>query len=422
MVAEPIRAAGGVVLRRRRDGVDELLIVHRVRYDDWVLPKGKLEQGETFAAAELREVAEETAVRGRLERYVGVASYESGGQPKIVRYWRMTVVSEDDFHANEEVRERAWLPVADALQRISYPLERAVVQAALEPVGWAHEFPLDSLPPSRVGFVREWASWIFFGGRSISRLLREYELAGHLGAGDYDAGWACLHAARRSMLRALDDEERLTRGQTLLLEADKLSGWRRDAMKIALAACAKDPPSAPSHVQLIAATEHRDAAADNTYHKIGLMADQLGLLFWIAIVPAVLVFLAVLLGRAIAPGHASDNPWSFQIVVAVIVLGVLGASFSAVQSIIGTKGDAIPERVGNKYVTLIRAWGGGTICALAGHALIASEVINVTIGRKGLAGALAIAFLFGYAGERPISRVAETLGGTSDDSGRKPAS
>ena len=85
-----IRAAGGVVRRRRADGGDEVVLVHRPAYDDWSLPKGKLEDGEREEDAALREVEEETGLQCRLERELATTRYrDARGRRKIVRYWRM---------------------------------------------------------------------------------------------------------------------------------------------------------------------------------------------------------------------------------------------------------------------------------------------------------------------------------------------
>jgi 8-oxo-dGTP diphosphatase len=118
-------AAGGVVLR---DG--ELAVVHRPRYDDWSLPKGKLEPGETFEQAALREVEEETGLHGRLVRELPSVEYEVRGRPKLVRYWLMSVVDDPGFTPNDEVDELRWLSPADAEALLTYDRDKGVVVAA----------------------------------------------------------------------------------------------------------------------------------------------------------------------------------------------------------------------------------------------------------------------------------------------------
>ena len=89
-----------------RDG--EVLLVHRPRYDDWTLPKGKLDPGETFEQAALREVEEETGVRCRLGRELPDVHYDNKDRPKLVRYWLMEVEGRG-FEPNDEVDEVRWL-------------------------------------------------------------------------------------------------------------------------------------------------------------------------------------------------------------------------------------------------------------------------------------------------------------------------
>jgi 8-oxo-dGTP diphosphatase len=121
-----VRAAGGLVVRDGR-----VLLVHRPRYDDWSLPKGKLEPGEAWLAAALREVEEETGVRARAGEELEPVRYtDPKGRQKTVRYWRMTPVHEADFEPNEEVDELAWLTQAEAAARLSYPHDRELLEAA----------------------------------------------------------------------------------------------------------------------------------------------------------------------------------------------------------------------------------------------------------------------------------------------------
>ncbi len=121
-MSDEIQAAGGVVV----DSDGAVLLVHRPRYDDWSLPKGHLESGEAFEQAALREVFEETGVRCELHEELEPARYEVNGRPKIVRWWRMSVVDETDDH-DDETDEVMWVSVADALTLLAYEHDRALV-------------------------------------------------------------------------------------------------------------------------------------------------------------------------------------------------------------------------------------------------------------------------------------------------------
>jgi len=103
-----VRAAGGLVVRHGADG-DEVLLVHRPRYDDWTYPKGKVDPGENDEDAARREVEEETGFRCALEAELPSTSYiDARGRPKVVRYWRMRVV-DGEFAENNEVDQIEWL-------------------------------------------------------------------------------------------------------------------------------------------------------------------------------------------------------------------------------------------------------------------------------------------------------------------------
>ena len=129
-----VRAAGCVVYRRAADGL-ELALVHRPRYDDWSLPKGKLDPGEDWEAAARREVLEEIGHSGPLGEELAPVRYEDRkGRDKVVRYWLMEA-TEGEFEPNHEVDELVWEPPPAALARLSYPTDRETVERALAVLG-----------------------------------------------------------------------------------------------------------------------------------------------------------------------------------------------------------------------------------------------------------------------------------------------
>ncbi len=126
-MTEQIRAAGGVVVRRH-DGQDEVLVVHRPRYDDWTFPKGKLKPGESDEQGALREVEEETGLRCRPGRELQTVSYvDRRGREKSVRYWEMAPLG-GKFAPNNEVDEVRWLPLEEADRALTYTRDRDLLE------------------------------------------------------------------------------------------------------------------------------------------------------------------------------------------------------------------------------------------------------------------------------------------------------
>jgi 8-oxo-dGTP diphosphatase len=119
-----VKAAGGVVLRDGR-----IALVHRPRYDDWSLPKGKLDPGEGWEECAVREVREETGLRCTLGRELSSTSYtDRKGRAKVVRYWLMEIAHDDGFTPDDEVDELRWVAPAEAAALLSYPHDAELIE------------------------------------------------------------------------------------------------------------------------------------------------------------------------------------------------------------------------------------------------------------------------------------------------------
>lgn len=145
---ELVRAAGGIIWRSQADGADgvvEVVIVHRPRYDDWSFPKGKNDPGEPDEECALREVLEETGFAVVLGPELPTVEYiDRRGSPKSVRYWTMTIASaagtgsetnagignidSAGFVANDEVDELRWVRQDRAALLLSYPADRLLLE------------------------------------------------------------------------------------------------------------------------------------------------------------------------------------------------------------------------------------------------------------------------------------------------------
>ena len=125
MAVRTVAAAGGVVWRVV-DGRVQIALIHRPRYDDWSLPKGKLEQGESELAAAVREVREELGARVAVSRRISRVRYVADSTRKSVAYWAMRYL-DGEFVANSEADAVEWLTAGKARKLLSYEVDRSVV-------------------------------------------------------------------------------------------------------------------------------------------------------------------------------------------------------------------------------------------------------------------------------------------------------
>ena len=127
-----ITAAGGVVVRQGADG-PEILIVHRPRYDDWTLPKGKANPSESSEATAVREVEEETGVRARIVWPLGKSRYEHENASKVVHWFAMRESRSTAFEPNDEVDTVRWVPLGEVGDVLSYEKDAEVVESVNAP-------------------------------------------------------------------------------------------------------------------------------------------------------------------------------------------------------------------------------------------------------------------------------------------------
>jgi len=131
-----IQAAGGLVWRKsgkRR----EVLVIHRTRYDDWVLPKGKVKPGERWEETARREVEEETGYHVEIVSFADVLFYYVDEKPKVVLFWNMqpnedSPTAERDSDSPDEGDIARWLSIKEAAKLITYEGEKALIQSVLK--------------------------------------------------------------------------------------------------------------------------------------------------------------------------------------------------------------------------------------------------------------------------------------------------
>jgi 8-oxo-dGTP diphosphatase len=126
MARTPVVAAGGIVLQQEQP--PRIAVVRLRKRNEWVLPKGKLDDGETPRVAAEREVNEETGHDVAVHEFLGTLVYDAGGRSKVVHYWRMEAIGGPVHKLMRDVKAVDWLPLADAVERLSHGYERAFLE------------------------------------------------------------------------------------------------------------------------------------------------------------------------------------------------------------------------------------------------------------------------------------------------------
>lgn len=396
---------------------EEVMIVYRTRYQDWTLPKGKLRDGESFPEAALREVEEETGCSCRLGTYLGVISYAYNGVPKVVMFWKMSVLEEKPMASSEEIGEALWLPAPAAIQRLTHAQEKSLLARV---VGSPRQMPLQSEPApepapepaAEAPSPRKRPSPEDKSTHSpLSRALEAFrvELAflerrsqqpdkswaaaasEHLNhsrscleGNDVEGGLQSLHAARRYSVLGLNPPELAARAQVLREEARKMSSWRSGAIQRLLAL----PDEKLTAARVADAMALRDEDSIDQYYTSRIAGDRLRTLLLVCGLGGVVLLPLMLVGgwpHALAP---------------VLLFGLLGSSACAAQSLIHGKSES---RAPNLYVMLAPVLFGA-VAALAGYALHQYLVFTFDPGQPHLNSLFALAFLFGCLGQSVLAR------------------
>lgn len=414
-----IKAAGGILQRSTPRG-EEVMVVYRKRHQDWTLPRGKVKDGESFQEAAMREVKEETGCSCKIGNYLGTISYSAEGVPKVVLFWKMSVISEDNGSRNQdEIGEALWLPVSAAIEKLTYTQEKTLLsrvgssmkEPALkaEPITPVESFSVAPLPMPGADSAK--------GNRAYTRLLRECEAfrvelgflerrsahannswaaAAHeqlnnvqrsLAASDIEGGWFCLHAAQRYAVYGMNHMELANRAQVLREEALKISSWRGDAIENLLITNG----GGLTAEQVADAMALRNEDSTNQYYKTRLTGDQLRiLLICSGVVAVALAPLMLLSGR-------------IPMVAAVLFFGLLGSTFCAAQALIFGR---VETRIANHFVTLTPVLFG-LVAGLAGYGIYEyMSALTFHSGERHISAVLGLAFLFGCLGQRLLARIA----------------
>lgn len=422
-----IKAAGGILQRSTPRG-DEVMVVYRKRHQDWTLPRGKVKDGESFQEAAMREVQDETGCSCRIGNYLGTISYSDNGVPKVVLFWKMTLVEEKGSRNNDQIGEALWLQMPAAIERLSHAQEKALLSRVgslpkQSELPAATAVPTQSYVASKVSHVAAVANPQIGKNLSIethrahSRLLRECEafrvelgflerrslrpdnfwaIAAHeqlnnvlrcLESDDIEGGWYGLHAAQRYAVFGMNQVELVNRAHVLREESLKINSWRAEAMESLLSG-PDDQLTAESVADAIAL---RNEDFSHQHFKAGIIGDRL----------RVLLIICGLAAMASAPFLLLAG--RIPMVAAVLFFGLIGSSICSAQSLIAGRNDA---DVSNVFITLTPVLFGA-LAGLGGYAIYEyMPSLTFHSGDRHISAVMGLAFLFGCLGQRLLAHLA----------------
>lgn len=409
MISTNVLKAAGGLLCRRRDGKTEIATVRRNRNGgDWSLPKGKIEAGESWEDAALREVAEEVGCAGRIVRRLPPISYPADNQPKVVVFFLMELQTDGDSGSGpvdkEEVAEVVWLEPGAAVESLTYQTERALVaevfavQVARTPhrrrsIPFLHDkrnIQIERLAGNLAACAaeiqaRKATAETDSNNKAVAWLagatdtLAEAERL--LAAGLRNQAWRHLSHARRALIYSYSEPEVAWERDRLLSEAkQKLSGWRRDSVIQILGKDNNKGDDKPNDFSprdaLYFARQILDEHFNNMWIKIDVRNVHLKVMGAIIFV-TLLAFLSLLhlpLGDSVSPFAEEATVFnSWRLSVLALVLGAMGAAFSSAINK-PNKNSKIPDALASFDILrpIVGATGGLVVAVI-----LQSNVLNI---------------------------------------------
>jgi 8-oxo-dGTP diphosphatase len=418
---EVIEAAGGIIERATSEG--PLVAVERCG-EEWGLPKGKRQAGESWQEIALRKVQKETGVALDIVDVAGATAYLAEGVPKIVLYWRMRAQrTAEPFVPNEQVAKLVWLTPAQAAERLTHREEADLVRRIFAHSGAnvtcstaglrapkLHRQRWQRLASAIIAYTdglrgrAKFSDKLAGGLTTIEPALNSARTA--LELGDIDRGWKCFHTAQQLEMLYLDTQQLNAAAMAIRAEADKLYGWRKQAVD-KLLTIKEGENHEPERV--LQAALIRDEHYDNEAYKDDLRRNN-NLRFAVVLFLVVAALLGLSwLGYLPSPTQSTEP----AMLLSVAIFGLLGSTISATTATSKPSNPSrIPEMVSSIQVTALRLLLGPASAILL--YFVAQTSLYNQLFKFGSTGdhyaILAIAFAAGFS-ERLVLRVVETIAG-----------
>lgn len=427
-VASDVIAAAGGLLWREENGARLLALIHRPRYSDWSLPKGKLEPGEGWQVGAMREVHEETGCQVTLGAFAGAISYSTPA-PKVVLFWHMETT--DPGGRSDEADQVRWLTPQAAMALVDYDDVRALIARAANVAGAPIARPVLSLPRAAPSHRRLQAAVASLGPeveRAVADARSRRESGpwidaarDHLASarasaaaseGQTATGWGALEASARALIFGYGDAQLSAAVLSLRAEAnEKIKNWRGQAITTLLDKREWDALSIPDRrVRLHEATALRDQHGQNAYFRLEVLGRQVRYLVYFlgAALGAFLLLVGVRQALGVPIVLDGGATITVQDALATAAVGALGGSFSALLTITRAGARArIPDQLSLSVATAMRPLTGAVaaigVVLLLRAGLVRADLVNGSV-------LLAFAFAAGFA-ERLVTGAIERVAG-----------